>query len=200
MNIGQPARQSVPLLRGSEEQVVKLRKRLEEVFRNVSLAHDVVTICIELRQGNSGDFNAEMAHVLRRCAADNSDHGYRAARRHDGLQQCRGGNPGRTIASAPNYQRSRQILQALVQGVDPEKGSELPADTVLNRVDVVRALLTAIDALDSVSARALRRAQLPESVGKRWSEEDERQLKEGIRGRRTYTAYRHKARTHRPRH
>src|SRR5579862_8650221 len=70
MNVEQFASPSVPLLRGSEEQAAKLRKRLEEVFRNVSLAHDVVAICIELSEGNSGDFNAEMAHVLRRCAAD----------------------------------------------------------------------------------------------------------------------------------
>ena len=70
MTIAQPDHQSVPLLRGSEEQIAKLRKRLEEVFRNVSLAHDVVAICIELSEGNSGDFNPEMAHVLRRCAAD----------------------------------------------------------------------------------------------------------------------------------
>lgn len=60
----------VPLLRGSEEQVVKLRKRLEEVFNNVSLAHDVITVCVELTEANSGDFNPEIAHVLRRCAAD----------------------------------------------------------------------------------------------------------------------------------
>jgi hypothetical protein len=59
-----------PLLRGSEEQVIKLRKRLEEVFKNVSLAHDVITVCVELTEGNSGDFNPEIAHVLRRCAAD----------------------------------------------------------------------------------------------------------------------------------
>jgi hypothetical protein len=55
---------------GSEEQVTKLRKRLEEVFGNVSLAHDVVAICIELSEGNTGDFNPEMAHVLRRCVAE----------------------------------------------------------------------------------------------------------------------------------
>lgn len=60
----------VPLLRGSEEQVIKLRKRLEEVFKNVALAHDVITVCVELSEGNSGDFNPEIAHVLRRCAAD----------------------------------------------------------------------------------------------------------------------------------
>ena len=33
-------------------------------------AHDVVALCIELSQGNSGDFNPEIAHVLRRCAAE----------------------------------------------------------------------------------------------------------------------------------
>lgn len=81
-----------------------------------------------------------------------------------------------------NYQRSRQVLQSLVQGIDPGTGTELPADTVLNRVDIVRAFLTAIEALDAMSARALRRAQLPESVGKAWSEAEERQLKEEIEG------------------
>jgi hypothetical protein len=70
MTVEQPSHQSTPLLKGSEEQVVKLRKRLEDVFRNVSLAHDVVAICIELSAVNSGDFNPAIAHVLRRCAAD----------------------------------------------------------------------------------------------------------------------------------
>jgi len=80
--------------------------------------------------------------------------------------------------SAPNYQRSKQVLQALVEGVDPDKGTELPADSVLNRVDVIRALLAAVAALEAETARAQRRAQLPESVGKTWSETEERQLKE----------------------
>ena len=80
--------------------------------------------------------------------------------------------------STQNYQRSKQVLQALVQGIDPDKGTELPADTVLNRVDVVRALLAAIAALEAMTARAQRRAQLPTSVGKTWSETEEQQLKE----------------------
>ena len=80
--------------------------------------------------------------------------------------------------STSNHQKSRQVLQALVQGIDPETGSELPEDTVLNRVDVVRALLGAIVALEAMNARALRRANLPGSVGKTWSEEEQRQLKE----------------------
>ena len=62
--------QSIPFLQSSHEQVLKLRKRLEDVFGNMSLVHDVVVICLELGQANVGDFNPEIAHVLRRCAAD----------------------------------------------------------------------------------------------------------------------------------
>jgi hypothetical protein len=40
--------------------------------------------------------------------------------------------------------------------------------------------LTAVGALDSVTARALRRAQLPDSVGTRWTETEEQELKEEI--------------------
>lgn len=60
----------VPFLLGSHEQATKLRKQLEDVFGNVALAHDVVTVCLELGQADVGDFNGEIAHVLRRCAAD----------------------------------------------------------------------------------------------------------------------------------
>jgi hypothetical protein len=79
--------------------------------------------------------------------------------------------------SGQNYRRSGLVLQALVQGLDPETGQELPKDTVLNRVDVMRALLTALSALEGMNARLLRRALLPESVGKTWSEEEESQLR-----------------------
>ena len=37
--------------------------------------------------------------------------------------------------------RARQILQALIQGVDPFDGSELASGTVLQQADVLRALL-----------------------------------------------------------
>ncbi len=84
--------------------------------------------------------------------------------------------------STPNFQRSRDVLQALVHGIDPENGAELSADTVLNRVDIVRALMAATAALDAVSTRAARRAQLPESVGKKWSEEEDQQLKTEFSG------------------
>jgi hypothetical protein len=69
--IEQLARPFVTPLEGSEGQTaVKLRKRLEDVLSSVLLVHDVVTVCVELSQGSTGDFNAEIANVLRRCAAD----------------------------------------------------------------------------------------------------------------------------------
>jgi hypothetical protein len=77
-----------------------------------------------------------------------------------------------------NNTRAREILQALVQGVDPETGDELPKNSVLQNADVLRALLAAVAALEANAARALRRAALPESVGKSWSDEEEQQLRD----------------------
>lgn len=77
-----------------------------------------------------------------------------------------------------NQPKARQVLQALIGGVDPDTGQELPRDTVLNRPDVIRALLAALGALESMNARMQRRAQLPESVGKAWTDDEEMQLRE----------------------
>ncbi len=73
-------------------------------------------------------------------------------------------------------QRARKILQALVEGVDPTTGAELETGTVLQRADVLRALLAGVNALEQVSARAQRRAQLPDNVGRPWSADEERVL------------------------
>ncbi len=56
--------------------------------------------------------------------------------------------------------RARQILQALIQGVDPFNGDELPDGTVLQQADVLRALLAGVAAMEQDAARASRRAQL----------------------------------------
>jgi hypothetical protein len=71
---------------------------------------------------------------------------------------------------------ARQILQALVEGFDPLTGDELPSGTVLQQAEVMRALLAGIHALDAGAARAARRAQLPENVGRAWSAEEEIRL------------------------
>jgi hypothetical protein len=72
--------------------------------------------------------------------------------------------------------RARQILQSLVQGIDPVSGEELPHETVLQRVEVLRALLAGLSALEQTAARAQRRAQLPGNVGQAWTTEEESRL------------------------
>src|SRR5687767_7848129 len=72
--------------------------------------------------------------------------------------------------------RARQILQALIQGVDPFNGEELPAGTVLQHADVLRALLAGVAALEQDAARASRRAQLPRNIGRAWTSDEHAEL------------------------
>ena len=72
--------------------------------------------------------------------------------------------------------RARQILQSLIQGVDPVTGAELPRETVLQHADVLRALLAGLSALELTAARAQRRSQLPDNVGQAWTTEEEGKL------------------------
>ena len=71
------------------------------------------------------------------------------------------------------FQRARTVIQSLVQGVDPETGDELPKNSIVNRIEVNRALSTSILAINQMTARLARRVQLPESVGKTWTEDEE---------------------------
>lgn len=72
--------------------------------------------------------------------------------------------------------RARQILQSLIQGIDPVTAEELPPETVLQHADVLRALLAGLAALEQTAARAYRRAQLPDNVGRDWTREEESRL------------------------
>jgi hypothetical protein len=73
-------------------------------------------------------------------------------------------------------QRARHILQALVQGIDPLTGEELDPGSVLQHADVLRALLAGVAALEQTAARAQRRAQLPDNVGRSWNANEEATL------------------------
>jgi len=73
-------------------------------------------------------------------------------------------------------QRAREILQALVQGIDPITGEELPSGTIIQQADVLRALLAGVVALEQTVARAQRRAQLPGNVGRAWTKDEEATL------------------------
>ena len=57
----------------------------------------------------------------------------------------------------------------------------LPSDCVIHRADVMRALLTAVTALDRAEARAQRRALLPDNVGKAWTGDEDTRLAEAFK-------------------
>jgi len=78
--------------------------------------------------------------------------------------------------SNSNYKVAAEIIKKLIEGNDPVTGEALQRDSVLNRADVLRALLTASVALEEGVARAARRAQLPGNVGKSWTKDEEATL------------------------
>jgi len=78
-------------------------------------------------------------------------------------------------------QRAREILQALVQGIDPLSGEELPSGTIMQHADVLRALLAGVTALELAAARSQRRAQLPDNVGRAWTKDEEATLVEAFK-------------------
>jgi len=80
------------------------------------------------------------------------------------------------------FQRARTIIQSLVHGLDPETGDELPKNSIVNKIDVNRALSMGVLAIDQMMARLTRRAQLPESVGKTWTDEEEQRLRDEFSG------------------
>src|SRR5690348_4064385 len=73
-------------------------------------------------------------------------------------------------------QKARQILQALIQGVDPTTGEELATGSVLQRADVLRAMLAGVAALEQSAVRSARRALLPANVGRAWTQEEDLEL------------------------
>jgi hypothetical protein len=73
--------------------------------------------------------------------------------------------------------RAKQILQALIQGIHPETGEPLTAESPLQSADVLRALLAGISALELADARANRRAQLPKNVGEPWTNAEVERLR-----------------------
>lgn len=76
-----------------------------------------------------------------------------------------------------------QILGSLVDGVDPSTSESLRNESVLQRAEVIRALLAGISAIRESEARAQRRSNLPPNIGRAWRpEEDERMADAFSRG------------------
>jgi hypothetical protein len=70
MTENQSAHQSIPLLRSNEEQLAKIRRQLEGMFRELRLVQDVIMVCGGVRESIGSDLDGEVEHVLRRCGSD----------------------------------------------------------------------------------------------------------------------------------
>jgi hypothetical protein len=81
-------------------------------------------------------------------------------------------------ALSNQFLKARTVIQALVHGLHPATGFELPKQDIVNDIDVNRALSTSVMALDQMAARLARRELLPEKVGKSWTQEEEQQLRD----------------------
>ena len=77
-------------------------------------------------------------------------------------------------------EQALRILNALANGVHPATGEQFAADSPYQHPDTVRALYSAVQALDGTAAAttgAERRPAPPQSgAGSRWSNEEEQQL------------------------
>jgi len=79
------------------------------------------------------------------------------------------------------HSEAGHILKSLVDGRDPESGKDLPPETVLQRAQVIRALLIARDSIETCVAREKRRAMLPVRVGIQWTDEEDEKLRLAFR-------------------
>lgn len=64
------ASEPIPLLKPSEEQVGKIRRQLEGIFRELDLIDSVMMLCGAASKNVNSDFDEEVEHVLRRCGSD----------------------------------------------------------------------------------------------------------------------------------
>lgn len=71
---------------------------------------------------------------------------------------------------------AKKIIDALANGVDPETGEILPAQSTFNNPQVIRALFVALKALDGAARRAERNSSLPGNAGRSWQETEDKDL------------------------
>jgi len=64
------AHQPIPFLRANEEQIARVRRQLQGMFRELRLVQDVLKVCGGACDSVSSDLDGEVEHVLRRCGSD----------------------------------------------------------------------------------------------------------------------------------
>jgi len=71
---------------------------------------------------------------------------------------------------------AKKIVDALANGIDPETGEVLPAQSIFNSPQVIRALFVAVQALEKAAKRADRDNSLPSNAGRAWSDDEDKEL------------------------
>lgn len=69
---------------------------------------------------------------------------------------------------------NEEIIELLAQGVNPITGEILPGDSVINSLEISRALFEARDALKNYKTKV--KKDLPANAGQSWSNEDDQML------------------------
>lgn len=78
-------------------------------------------------------------------------------------------------------QEALQIIRRLADGLHPETGGALPADSLYQNPQAVRALQRAVAALERQHEREKLRSSSPPNTGKPWTEKEDTQLAEELR-------------------
>ena len=69
--------------------------------------------------------------------------------------------------------RAKTILSALAEGIDPTTGEILPDNSVCNKGEIIRALYTVLNTIDTSKPKG----EQPQNAGKPWTSEDDEKLK-----------------------
>jgi len=72
------------------------------------------------------------------------------------------------------------VIRPLADGVNPLSGDGLPAESLYQNPRIVRALIAAVNALESESTRMRRQQRLPKNAGLPWSAEEDEELAKGF--------------------
>jgi hypothetical protein len=74
-----------------------------------------------------------------------------------------------------------KIMRALADGVNPESGEVLVADSIYQNPQNVRALHRAVSALEYAEEREKNKRLLPQNAGRSWSREEEQHVCDELR-------------------
>lgn len=74
-------------------------------------------------------------------------------------------------------QQAIKVLQALLDGTNPDTGATLPADSILHSPTVIRALARLVLSLEHCEGRSQeRKRKLPQNAGRPWAPEEDAQV------------------------